>query len=114
MKKRISRNKVYTFPWLRTPYMVRGRLGLDKWDWLNSEWNWYAHETLDAHVASRMQEGTSVVALSGSGLKAGTKAQQMGGTYICDRGSSHIRYQDRILKEAYKRWGKILRASIPG
>ncbi|RYE16261.1 MAG: glycosyltransferase family 1 protein, partial [Sphingobacteriaceae bacterium] len=40
-----------------------------------------------------------------AGLRAGAKAQQLGGHYICDRGSSHIRFQDQILREEYARWG---------
>jgi len=49
----IPPGKIHTFPWLHTPFMARGRFGLDRWEWLNREWAWYAQETLDRYVASR-------------------------------------------------------------
>lgn len=45
-----------------------------------------------------------MIALSGLGLSAGRRAQQLGGAYICDRGSSHICFQNEILKEEYRRY----------
>lgn len=96
--------KIHSFPWLQTPYMVRGRVKLDQWDWLNREWAWQAHQTLDRYVSRHIQKNTTLVALSGSGLISGLRTQQLGGHYICDRGSSHIRYQDTILREEHFRW----------
>lgn len=101
----IPPEKINCFPWLQTPYMARGRFGLAGWRWLDREWPWWAHETLDRYAASHLAEGTTVVALSGSGLRAGREAQSRGGVYVCDRGSSHIRYQDQLLREEYRRWG---------
>ncbi|MGR3274563.1 glycosyltransferase family 4 protein [Acaryochloris marina NIES-2412] len=100
----IPQKKICTFPWIQTPYIVRGRIKLDKWDWLNREWAWQAHQTLDLYVSQHIKEYTTLVALSGSGLISGLKAQRLGGYYICDRGSSHIRYQDEILREEHIRW----------
>jgi glycosyltransferase involved in cell wall biosynthesis len=48
-----------------------------------------------------------LIALSGSGLHAGSRAQQLGGLHVCDRGSSHIRVQDQLLQEEYARYGAI-------
>ena len=42
--------------------------------------------------------------LSGHGKQAGIVTQEKGGKYICDRASSHIRFQNEILKEEYARW----------
>ena len=39
------------------------------------------------------------VALSGSGLQTGTRFRDLGKPYVCDRGSSHILYQQNILNE---------------
>jgi len=38
-------------------------------------------------------------------LAAGRKAQKRGSKFICDRGSSHIREQDELLREEHKIWG---------
>ena len=59
----------------------------------------------DAWVAAWLEECDVFVGLSGSGLKAGRVAQGRGAKYVCDRGSSHIRYQRAILDEEYARWG---------
>lgn len=101
----IPKNKIATYPWLQAPYMFRGKVGLDRWKWLNREWAWLAHDTLDKHVASQIKKPTVVVALSASGELAGRAAQTIGGFHICDRGSTHILFQERVLREEYKRWG---------
>src|SRR6185437_65848 len=47
----------------------------------------------------------ALIAISGAGQTAGPKFQAAGGKFICDRGSTHQRYQDRVMKEEYARWG---------
>ncbi|WP_247237853.1 glycosyltransferase family 4 protein [Telluribacter sp. SYSU D00476] len=101
----IPREKIRSFPWVQAPYMQRGRFGLNRSKWLNREWEWLAKESLDKYVASNISTPTVLISLSGSGLHAGRKTRQQGGIYICDRGSSHIRFQDRILDEEYTKWG---------
>lgn len=101
----IPQQKIRTYPWLHTPYMARGRFGLGKSEWLNREWAWWAHRTLDNHVARQLKAPGVLMALSGSGLASGKRMQQLGGYHICDRGSSHIVHQDGILGEEYERWG---------
>ena len=101
----IPREKIHTFPWLLLPFMARGRFGLDRWDWLNREWAWQTHETLDRYVSNKLRFPTILIALSGSGLYAGRRAQELGGLHICDRGSSHIRVQDELLTHEYARYG---------
>ncbi|AUD06414.1 glycosyltransferase family 4 protein [Spirosoma pollinicola] len=103
----IPASKICTFPWLHSPYMARGRYGMAHWMWLSREWHWWAQETLDRHVASRLKHPTTLVALSGTGLYAGASAQRNGGRHVCDRGSSHIRFQDQLLREEYARWGLV-------
>jgi alpha-maltose-1-phosphate synthase len=96
-----------TFPWLQTPYMALGQWGLLGHGRFQRDLAWLAHETLDRHVAAHLPQSDILFALSGSGLRCGRKAQRRGGRYICDRGSSHIRYQDVILREEFQRWGGI-------
>ena len=59
----------------------------------------------DAWVAGQLEDCDAFVGISGSGLVAGRVAKSRGAKYICDRGSSHIRYQAGILCEEYGRWG---------
>lgn len=103
----IPSDKIHSFPWLQTPYMLRGVVGLDRFVWLNRTWEWWAQQSLDHYVSSKLTEPTVLIALSGSGLHSGLKAQLMGGLHICDRGSSHIRVQNRLLTDEYQRYGQL-------
>lgn len=102
----LARDKVRTYPWLQAPYMALGRYrGLAPRGWLKRTWEWHAKESLDRYAARTLPECDVVVGLSGSALRAGRVAQSRGAKYVCDRGSSHIRYQDRLLREEHSRWG---------
>jgi glycosyltransferase involved in cell wall biosynthesis len=102
----IPSEKIETFPFLHAPYMAALRVGLAAAPRrVRRTWTRWSHEAIDRYVCARLSSPTVLIALSGGGLKSGTKAQGLGGAYICDRGSSHIRYQDRILHEEYRRWG---------
>ena len=66
---------------------------------------WVNIRMFDAWVAGQLEDCDAFVAISGSGLVAGRVAKSRGAKYICDRGSSHIRYQAEIVCEEYGRWG---------
>lgn len=104
-EKGIPADKLDTFPWLQAPYMKRAMFGLDRFDKLNDHWRWFAHELLDKFVCKNIKEAGILIALSANGLHSGRKIQNLGGKYICDRGSSHIVFQNEILSEEYQRWG---------
>ena len=100
----VPRNHVATFPWVHTSlFMIerywrmprKMRAYLDYQDTL----------LFDSWVASRIENCDVLVGLSGAALKTGQLAQSRGGKYVCDRGSSHIRYQERLVSEEYRRWG---------
>ena len=44
------------------------------------------------------------IAISGAGLLTGRKVQANGGIFICDRGSTHQRYQENVIAEEHRRW----------
>ncbi len=99
----IPRRLVHTFPWLHAPYMrfPHGIIG----ERFAQEWEWWDHYLFDLYTASQLPRCDVFCGLSGSGLKTGIKARRRGSKYVCDRGSSHIRFQDRILREEYDRIG---------
>ena len=97
--------KVKTFPWIRTFLMAKWRFGFVN-PWLDRELNWWASLSLDAYAASQLKECDVFVGLSGAGLKTGTLAKKRGGRYICDRGSTHVRFVERIMREEFQRWGQ--------
>lgn len=109
----IPAERLETFPWLQTPYMALGKWGLLGDGRFQRELAWHAHETLDRHVAKHFPDSDVLFVLSGSGLTCGREAQRRGAKYVCDRGSSHIRYQDAILREEFMRWGETFAGIDP-
>jgi starch synthase len=100
----LPRGFVETFPWINAPQMVLGRY----WNVpraLNREVSWHVLRTFDNWVARRLRPCDVYVAISGTGLTSGRRAQSLGAKYICDRGSSHISYQNAIMGEEYRHWG---------
>jgi alpha-maltose-1-phosphate synthase len=105
----IPHAKVMTFPWIHAPEMLLWRIGMPIWlgdrtGYLNALLfdNWTARNAIECDV---------FIAISGAGLKTGAIVQRGGGKYICDRGSTHQRYQERIVSEEHRRWGVNLPVS---
>jgi starch synthase len=103
-RESLPRSKVRTFPWIHPAQLaLRKRLRwsqrtIDRADTLTAN-------SFDRYVAATLPPCDYLIAMSGSGLRAGRRAQERGATYICDRGSTHIRYQIDILNEEHARWG---------
>jgi alpha-maltose-1-phosphate synthase len=100
----VPRERVRTFPWIHGPWMA-SRKYIGAPEGLSKEIQLLNVRLFDAWITQKIEDCDAVIALSGSGLKAGRVVQGRGGKYVCDRGSSHIRYQRTILDEEYGRWG---------
>jgi starch synthase len=99
----IPRHLVATFPWVQTPdhLLDRSRFypaAISLWmkrvnpiafDW----WTRMVVPPCDAFIG-----------ISGAGPLTGQLVQRRGGRYIVDRGSTHKRFQDRILAAEFARW----------
>jgi len=96
----IPQAKVHTFPWFHGPYMAGWvpRVMKEQWEFLDLI-------SFDAITARSLADCDVLCGLSGSSLSTGRTAQGRGGKYICDRGSTHVRHQDAILRAEYERWG---------
>ncbi len=103
-QERLPDDRIDTFPYLQAPYMGlpgRDRLGRA----VVREWEWLSKLCFDRHVARCLPECDVFVGLSGSALRSGRRALRRGARYVCDRGSTHIRAQDKLLREEHERWG---------
>lgn len=100
----VSRDLVRTFPWIHTPWMAAHKYARLPRS-ISTEAALANVRLFDAWVAANLEDCDVFIAISGSGLKAGRFAQSRGAKYICDRGSSHIRFQAEIVREEYSRWG---------
>lgn len=99
----LPRNKVRTWPWLHTPQFLLTRAGLMP-AWLEDEVGYQNALRFDDWTNRRIAAVDAFIAISGAGLKTGRTVQQRGGRFICDRGSTHIRYRDDLLADEYRRW----------
>jgi len=100
----VPRERVRTFPWIYGPWMASQKyFGLP--EGLSKQMQLANTRLFDAWLAANVEDCDALIAVSGSGLKAGRLVQGRGGKYVCDRGSSHIRYQRAILDDEYGRWG---------
>jgi glycosyltransferase involved in cell wall biosynthesis len=93
-----------SFPWFVLPLFALARAGALSTP-LRRFLERASHWSIDLFAAGTLPECGALIALSQSGLRAGQRVQRRGGLYICDRGSSHIRYQNEILHEEFRRWG---------
>jgi alpha-maltose-1-phosphate synthase len=103
----IARSKVKTFPWLHAVEMLSLRTGLNR-PWLRDPLSYMNALAFDEWTLRRLRQSSApdaLIAISGSSLKTGRQVQTQGGRFICDRGSSHQRYQEQIVTEEYRRWG---------
>lgn len=95
---------VRSLPFFLLLYLFAGRVTQNQ-KFLRSL-SWLANDMVDRCACATLPPCNLFMGLSCSGLRAGLKAQRRGGIYICDRGSSHIRYQDQILTKEYARQGQ--------
>lgn len=105
LNEQIPPEKIHTFPYIHLLWFANQRYGKRDGK-LSRDLSWWLALTLDGHVARRLPPCDVFIGISGSGLKTGQTAQKRGGFYICDRGSTHIRYADRIMREEFARWGQ--------
>lgn len=95
---------IHTFPWINGAYMAfpwKHRLPprvLQQWEHVNAV-------SFGQWVGRNLPPCDVYVGLSGSTLPAGRRSRRHGIAYVCDRGSSHIRVQDRLLREEHALWG---------
>ncbi len=98
----LLRGKVSTFPWLMAPSVALARLCRTA---VPREIDWMVTSTFGSWVARRLEACDVFHSISGYGLRAHRVARQRyGALTVCDRGSSHILYQDEILAEEHSLW----------
>jgi len=99
----LPRELVRTFPFVHTAdYLLRrSRFYSPALDARFNEWN---SLSFDAWTRRVIEPCDAFIAISGAGQTTGPKVQAAGGKFICDRGSTHQRFQDEVLAEEYRRW----------
>jgi len=101
----LAPEKIQCFPYLQAPYMALARYPLLS-DRVRREWEYVAKLAFDRQVSARLPACDVLVGLSGSATRTGREARRRGIRFVCDRGSTHIRTQDELLREEHDRWGQ--------
>jgi alpha-maltose-1-phosphate synthase len=107
----LPHNKVETFPWIHAPEILLWRAGMPSW--LSDQTDYLNVLLFDEWMARRIGDCDAFIAISGAGLKTGGLVQKRGGKFVCDRGSTHQRYQERLVNEEHQRWGVNIQVSDP-
>ncbi len=103
----LPRSLVSTFPLLHTSdYLLNRALSRASLypPALSSKMNRWSTLSFDRWTAAHIARCDAFVAISGAGLLTGRKIQATGGIFICDRGSTHQRFQEQLLDDEYRRW----------
>lgn len=106
----LPHEKVETFPWLHVPEYLAGRAPINL-TWLTDHLGYANALAFDRWTERRLapiirkEKIDALIGISGSSLRAGALIQRSGGLFICDRGSTHQRYQEQILADEFRRWG---------
>jgi glycosyltransferase involved in cell wall biosynthesis len=103
-REHLPREKVKTFPWVHTPEYLLNRANLLP-TWARDEFGHLAASSFDDFLNRNISECDAFIALAGAGLKTGPRLQSQGTKFVCDRGSTHSRFQEVIVSEEQRRWG---------
>jgi glycosyltransferase involved in cell wall biosynthesis len=99
---------VETYPWLHVAEYMAGRSPIDL-RWLTDELGYANALAFDRWTEKRLKllkdRPDALIGISGSSLSSGAWLQKEGGIFICDRGSTHQRFQQQIVEEEYAIWG---------
>ncbi|HZQ44830.1 MAG TPA: glycosyltransferase [Acidobacteriaceae bacterium] len=106
----LPHEKVETFPWLHVPEYLAGRAPVNL-TWLTDHLGYANALAFDRWTESKLSKTIhqnkidALIGISGSSLRAGALIQRSGGLFICDRGSTHQRFQEQMLADEFRRWG---------
>jgi starch synthase len=108
----LPRELVSCFPLVHTADFLLART---KWYPKSASVRMQSWNTLsfDEWTNAAIQPCDAFIGISGAGLKTGQKVQAWGGKFVCDRGSTHQRYQETVVAEEYSRWGMPVKIDAP-
>jgi glycosyltransferase involved in cell wall biosynthesis len=108
----VPRQYVGTFPWVHLPDYL-----LDRYRFYPapvSHWMKRVNPLLyDQWMRLVVPPCDVFVGISGAGPITGQLVQKRGGKFICDRASTHKRFQDDLLRAEYARWGADFTPETP-
>ena len=102
-EKLIPQKKIICIPQTITPFCFLERYGLWPYKKFRDQFSFLTHQHLDLAVRRNIYEPVILMSYCALGLYSFRKNKKLGGVNICDKGSTHIEYQEEILKEEFDR-----------
>ena len=100
----VPRELVGTFPWVQTPDYL-----LDRYRWYPaavSRWMKRVNPiAFDYWTRMVVPECDAFIGIAGAGPMTGALVQRRGEKFVCDRGSTHKRFQEETIAAEFARWG---------
>ncbi len=108
----VPRKFVSSFPWVQTPDYL-----LDRYPWYPapvSLWMKRINPTaFDYWTKLTVPDCDAFIGLAGAGPMTGDLVKKRGGRFICDRGSTHKRFQEDTLRDEFARWKIPFTPEVP-
>lgn len=100
----LARSYVRSFPLVHTADYFLGRTRFYS-PAIAARFNEWNSKSFDWYTRTRIEECDALIAISGAALTTGPLVQSRGGKFICDRGSTHQRFQNKTMAAECKVWG---------
>lgn len=104
VKNELPKELIETFPFLRAPHLALINNGITLPLKIERELEYQDRKTLGQYSSRFFKDQDFYIGQSSTGLETARKAVRAGSKFICDRGSTHILIQDRLLRQEYERW----------
>ena len=101
-EKNIPSKKIKTYPYYQVPYLFYNRYFQNTLPFINHYLSDLSHKKIAIKVSKNIGNSNVLIGTSGSGLEAGKKIKSLNGKFVCDRGSTHINFQNETIKNEYK------------
>ena len=99
---------VETYPWFHMAEYAVNRSPVNL-RWLSDDLGYANALNFDQWTEKKLrrskQKPDALIGISGSSLSTGSWLQREGGIFVCDRGSTHQRFQQQLVEEEFALWG---------
>jgi glycosyltransferase involved in cell wall biosynthesis len=102
-REQIPEQFIFSNAWIHTFLMAKGRFGFS-WPTIDMYLATFMDWSQQRFIGRNIPKCDALFALSGSGLTGGRIVQARGGVWLCERTSSHISAQLRLVSEEHRRW----------
>lgn len=101
----VDMGKIHSFPYIYSLWILYNR-ATNRIAAVDSFWDWLTRLSHDQYCRHMMSTCDIFIGLSSFSLLSGQFARnQFGAIYICERGSTHVSHQERVMRKEYESLG---------